>query len=390
MLVLRLAFKNLFGGGLRAWLNALALSLSFVAIILMQSLYNGMGNQIKNNSIEALYAGGQYWQQEYDPYDVLTLDDAHAKIPLQLEKLISKKQATPILIRRASIFPQGRIQNIMLKGIAPEQKIVSIPSASLKRGVAIPGLIGHRMAKNTKLNIGDTVMVRWKNTKGQFDAAQIEIVEIMKTALTEIDNNQIWLPLDKLRKMTGLTKEATVIVLEKESKISLQVAGWEYKSIKLLLADVTALMAADNIGAAIMYMVLLILAMLAIFDTQIFSIFRRRKEIGTLIALGMTRWRVIQLFTLEGALNSVLAAFLAILYGTPIIVYFSKAGISMPKEAMEGYGIALGNVSYPEVTLGLILGTSLLVFIITTIVSYIPSRKIAKLKPTEALRGNVL
>lgn len=389
MLVWRLAFKNLFGGGLRTWLNALALSLSFVAIILMQSLYNGIGNQIKNNSVEALYAGGQYWQQDYDPYDVLTIDDAHAKLPLQLKELIAEKQATPILIRRASIFPQGRIQNIMIKGIDPEQKIVSIPSTSLKKGYAIPGLIGNRMAKNTKLNIGDTVMVRWKNAQGQFDADQIEIVEIMKTDLTDIDNNQIWIPLEHLRKMTGLIGEATFVVLEKESNVSLPVAGWEYKSIKSLLADVTALMAADNIGAAIMYLVLLILAMLAIFDTQIFAIFRRRKEIGTLIALGMTRGRVIQLFTLEGALNSVLAAFLALLYGAPIIIYFSKVGITMPKEAMEGYGLALGNVIYPEVTIGLILGTSLLIFIITTIVSYLPARKIAKLNPTEALRGKI-
>ena len=36
---------------------------------------------------------------------------------------------------------------------------------------------------------------------------------------------------------------------------------------------------------SIMYFILLFLAMLAIFDTQILAIFRRRKEIGTLISL---------------------------------------------------------------------------------------------------------
>lgn len=61
----------------------------------------------------------------------------------------------------------------------------------------------------------------------------------------------------------------------------------------------------------------------------------------------------------------------------------------MPGDAIDSYGLALGNVIYPTFTMGLILGTTLLIFVTTTIVSYMPSRKIAKLKPTEALRGNV-
>ena len=46
--------------------------------------------------------------------------------------------------------------------------------------------------------------------------------------------------------------------------------------------------------------------MLAIFDTQVLSIFRRQKEIGTYVALGMTRKQVVALFTVEGAMHSVL------------------------------------------------------------------------------------
>jgi ABC-type lipoprotein release transport system permease subunit len=34
-----------------------------------------------------------------------------------------------------------------------------------------------------------------------------------------------------------------------------------------------------------------------------------------------------------------------------------------------------------------VLGTTVLVLIVTTIVSFLPTRRIAKLKPTDALRG---
>ena len=70
-----------------------------------------------------------------------------------------------------------------------------------------------------------------------------------------------------------------------------------------------------SVGGIVLYIILLSLAMLAIFDTQVLSIFRRQKEIGTYIALGMTRGQVVGLFTIEGSLNSVLAGLLAALYG---------------------------------------------------------------------------
>ena len=37
----------------------------------------------------------------------------------------------------------------------------------------------------------------------------------------------------------------------------------------------------------------------------------------------------------------------------------------------------------------LVAGTTVLVFLLTTIVSYLPTRRIAKLEPTDALRGKI-
>jgi cell division protein FtsX len=94
-------------------------------------------------------------------------------------------------------------------------------------------------------------------------------------------------------------------------------------------------------GATIFYVVLILLAMLAIFDTQVLSIFRRRKEMGTLMALGFTRGRVIRLFTMEGALHGVLAALVAALYGIPFLTWFARNGWAMP-EGWTVTGLAIG------------------------------------------------
>ncbi len=63
-------------------------------------------------------------------------------------------------------------------------------------------------------------------------------------------------------------------------------------------------------------------------------------------------------------------------------------GISIPVNSSD-FGIAMAEKLYPVYSLGLIAGTVLIVLLVTTIVSYWPSRKIAKLNPTEALRGRI-
>jgi ABC-type antimicrobial peptide transport system permease subunit len=126
--------------------------------------------------------------------------------------------------------------------------------------------------------------------------------------------------------------------------------------------------------------------MLAIFDTQILSIFRRQREIGTQIALGMTRGQVVKLFTIEGAMHAVLAAGLGALYGIPIFINQAKNGIPMP-EGTDDMGLAISDSIIPVYSIGLIIGTIFFVMIAATIVSYIPARKISRMKPTDAIRG---
>jgi len=65
-------------------------------------------------------------------------------------------------------------------------------------------------------------------------------------------------------------------------------------------------------------------------------------------------------------------------------------GFPLPKEAIDSMGVAMPSILYPSYSLGLITGTTLLVFIAVTLVSFLPVRKIVKLKPTDALRGRFL
>ena len=60
----------------------------------------------------------------------------------------------------------------------------------------------------------------------------------------------------------------------------------------------------------------------------------------------------------------------------------------MPPMA-DNMGLALSDTVYPAYGAGLVIGTTLLVLITVTIVSFLPTRKISGLKPTDALRGKL-
>lgn len=397
MTILRLAIRNLRGAGIRTWLNALALSFAFVAIIFGQGMLQGMNKQAEDASTEYEFGGGQYWQDNYDPYDPLTLEQAHAPLPPEIRSLVESGRATPVLIVQGSIYPQGRLLPVLLKGIDPAQQVLAIPTSALADTAdesqtasplaELPVLIGARMAKSAGLAVGDYVTVQWRDARGAFDARDGRVVRIMETSVGTIDNGQIWVPLARLQELANMPGQATLVTVQKGMRQLPPVEGWTFRSPEYLLSDLRQMVQAKTVGQSIMFGVLFLLAMLAIFDTQVLSVFRRRREIGMLIALGMTRAQVIVMFTLEGALYGVLAAILGAAYGSPLFIYMSRNGFAIPGGST--WGFSLGEKLYPTYTAGLILGTTLLVFVVATVVSWLPTRKIAKLKPTDALSGRM-
>jgi len=391
VILLKLALKNLLGAGLRTWLNVFVLSLSFVLIIFGRGLIEGMNQQAEEAMIASEIAGGHFQHPAYDAYDPLTLTDAHGPVPPALAALAAERKAAPVLVIQGTIYPQGRPIAVLVKGIDPGQTVLNIPTSFLStaaEGDEIPALIGERMARLSGLKVGDSVTLQWRDARGTFDARDTVIVQIMKTSVPTIDQSQIWVPLDRLQEMTLLAGEATFVVLGQDAARPDGAAsgGWPFRDRDYFLSDLRAMVASKTIGSSIMYVILLALAMLAIFDTQVLSVFHRRREMGTLMALGFTRGHVICLFTLEGMFNGVLAGLVGALYGIPLLSWMARTGWAMPADT-DSYGFAIGERLFPSYSAGLVAGTTLLVLLATTVVSFLPTRKIARLKPTDALRG---
>ncbi len=389
MIAFKLAIRNLLGAGLRTFLIVIILSVAYFLIIFMNGIYQGWDKQAKIDMTAWEVGEGQYWQENFDPYDPISLEDAHAAVPEAFIKDVDNGNAAAILYTQATIYPEGRMQGIMLKGIDVHQKAIAIPSDQLiaEEGVT-PAIIGTRFAKSAKLDIGDDVLIRWRDVNGTFDASEIKIAGIFSTTVPAVDAGQVWIQREHLQQMTGMPGEATIVIIGSDAEMPDEAAGWEFKDHSFLFADLEAMIQSKTIGGSVFYGIMLALALLAVFDTQVLSIFRRQREIGTYISMGMTRREVVGLFTVEGAMHALLALFAGALYGIPLLLYLQKTGLAMP-EGTDEFGMAAAERIMPYYSVALITGTVIVVMIATTIVSYMPARKISKMNPNDAIRGKI-
>jgi len=223
MLALKLAYKNLIRAGLKTWLNALALSFAFVLIIFYNGLIDGWNNEARQDAIEWEDGNGQLLDASYDPADPFTIEEGHGILPAG-----EQENLMPILVWQGTIYPQGRMMPVMIKGIDVNQTTLKIPTQTLKESPdEYPVLIGQSMAKAAHLHQGDRVQLRWRDHNGTFDAAEVTVAGIFETNVPYVDAGQLWMPLHKLWDMTGLQGQVTFFVAN-EHYTRKKIAGWKF------------------------------------------------------------------------------------------------------------------------------------------------------------------
>jgi len=388
-MIFKLAFKNIVGNGWRSLINVFILAIVLIGIIWAEGMWFSWLNLAKTQEKQWEYAAGIMRAKNYDPFDAFSWEKGYAAIPSAVKPYVESGRIVPVLFSPAVIYPQGRMLNAVVKGIPRHQKLVRIPSEAFTHASegAVPAVIGKAMARTARLKEGDTFTLRLKNSGDAFDALELQVVKIMNCPVPSLDIGTVWIDLDSLLAVKQLGSVATVLVLGDFGLTRLPAPSFRVIPESEFFADLNQMVKTKASGQAMPFSMLIFLAMLAIFDTQALAIFKLRKEIGMLSALGMTKTQIIRLFTVEGLLYILLAIIATPILGFPLFYYFAVHGFSLP-QGYDSFGIAGFDEPLKfHYNLPLIICTLLFLILLTVFVSWLPARKIAKLKPTDALRG---
>jgi len=148
--------------------------------------------------------------------------------------------------------------------------------------------------------------------------------------------------------------------------------------ISPFVADVRSV---QNAVLGAVTVIFLIVILLGVANTLLMSVLERVKEIGTLMALGMKRRRILGLFVLEGLLLGVLGAIVGDALGSAILTaLIHKGGV-----AFQPAGASIASTILPVVRVAFLVRMIAIAGIGGVVASFFPAWRASRLRPVEAL-----
>jgi putative ABC transport system permease protein len=126
--------------------------------------------------------------------------------------------------------------------------------------------------------------------------------------------------------------------------------------------------------------IVLLVVLLGIVNAMLMSVLERVREIGTMLAVGMRRRKITQLFLMEGAVLGVVGGLLGVGAGALVVAAMNRVGIELPAP-----GAKIASIIHPTVETSFLVRTLLQASLGATVAAIIPARRAAQLRPVEAL-----
>jgi putative ABC transport system permease protein len=149
-----------------------------------------------------------------------------------------------------------------------------------------------------------------------------------------------------------------------------------------LFPFVQTLMGTQNFIFSIISAVFLAVVLLGIVNSMLMTVLERTREIGTMLAVGMKRRQIIQLFLLEGAVIGAVGATMGLIVGFVAVSIAHSKGIPLPSPGATVPSILRPFVS-PQFMVAAFIGTPLGAALATLW----PAYRASLLRPVEALQS---
>jgi putative ABC transport system permease protein len=272
-------------------------------------------------------------------------------------------------------------------------------------------ILAQDVAESLKVGIGDRVAVLCSTKDGYTIDAEFKVVGIGDIQMLGLFGiNVCYIDLESARYLAGFEQgEVTDIIayshegnnLELEAKkLKARLAA---KSISTIENDIEAdlpnsvrITTLDSMGGYVMgiisiitttlysfIIILMFVVSILIWNLVFMMGIERYKEIGTMRALGFSRFKIVWLFIAEILFITALAGFLGIVSGSALVLVLAQTGIPAPERSFVYY---MGSVLYLKFDVLQIIPLIVILFLFSFWASFIPALKISSLKPVETIR----
>jgi len=289
------------------------------------------------------------------------------------------------------------------EGVVPEtearvsQGLTMLHGEGLTSAREEDAILGEGLAGNLGADIGDRVVLMSTKPNGGINAIEVTVRGVFQTSSKSFDDYALRAPLALAQRLVNVSGVHSWVVLLKETEqtdavlrrlqarfadngaVPVEFTPW-YELADFYNKTVALLSRQMNVLRGM----IAIIVVLSVSNTMIANVFERTGEIGTLLALGCRRRRIVDLFLREGLLLGILGGVAGLVVGWALAKIISAIGIPMPPSP----GMSVGFDAQILVTPLLAAGSVLLIIVTSVAASLYPAWRASRLVIVDALRHN--
>jgi ABC-type lipoprotein release transport system permease subunit len=408
-LLLSMAWRNIWRSPWRSGVVVGAMALGVWAGVFMMGLAQGVNDTRTANALDDYIGHAQITDSSFidnqevqaiiaDPHAWTAALDAHPEVESWSERLL----ITAVMQSGAASAP------VQVLAVDPEREaqVFKAPRRMHEGAFDSTGItLGLKLAEQLGAGLGDRVVLTFQDLRGEIHSSLYQVSGIYDGISNLVEGIQVYVPIAELapellgtsdslsqpmvahqihfrvRNLDSLDQtvgELTAAVVNPGSSV---LRTWRGISPDLRYADEVLAQ------SLLLFMAVILFAMaFGILNTMLMAILERTRELGMLMAIGMTRRKVFRLVVLETLLLSFAGMPVGLLLGHLTIAVTSRTGISLSGVEKGMAELGLQSTIYPVPVPEYFLPVALLVAVLGLLSSLYPARKALKLNPIESMR----
>ena len=401
--LIKIAWRNIWRNKLRSLVVIISIIFGLLGGIIMIAMSYGLNEERMNNAVDTYLSHIQIHNNSFsEDYNIKhTIDNLNL-----IEEALNNDERVISYTKR--IVLNGMLSNsngsygIQVKGVDPDteikvtntyDKIIDGEYFKSKRDNTI--LVGKKLADRLNLKLKSKVVITFQDENYELTSLLFRVEGIFRSGNSRYDETNVFVKnisiIKNLPRFSGyheipiLLNDINLRGEVKEDLIPIStnniVEGWDDISKELAYAN-------EMLAAVLYIFMMIILSGLSfgVINTMLMAILERKKEIGMLMSIGMDRYKIFLMISMETIFLSMIALPFGLILSYVIVEYYSVVGIdlSIVEAGLENFGV--GTRLYFKVPNEEYFIVSFMVLIISIVSSIFPSIRALKINPVEATK----
>ncbi|MEX0680971.1 MAG: FtsX-like permease family protein [Balneolales bacterium] len=403
-MLLSISWRNIWRHPARSGVLLGAIIAGLWAGIMVSALTNGWVQQRFDNLIQDELTHVQIHHPDFlterEPWLFIENADEILAFLENDERILSY---TPRLLSDAMIQSPLTASGVQIRGVDTESEKQTttfhenlIEGAYLDAGFRNPILLGAQLAEKLNVEIGHRVVMSFQNLDNDITSGAFNVTGIFQTASSPYDERHVFVRSEDLNELIAnqtIYHEIAIMLFDESMSDSLTmdlnhrfdgIAAESWYELSPELRYIT-----DMGGSMTFYIMVIIMLALAfgILNTMLMAIFERMRELGMLMAVGMSKLRVFLMIMLESVILTLTGAIAGLIIAHLNVNYLGKTGLDLSGvggESMAEFGYDA--IVYPVAVSNDYVTTIVIVIITAVLASVYPAIKALRLNPADVVR----